>query len=106
MPALILWLFSAIGSLTTYAAVAWGARITFGLAVVSMVFATYYAFWVAVQGVLTSTQLAMPSELAIALTWVVPSALRECIAMRVTVEVLAFALRWKNEVVSTVLKAS
>jgi hypothetical protein len=106
MPALVAWLFSALGGLTAFYASTYGMRVGVGLAVVVLTAAVYATFFVAVHSLLAAVQFSLPADMAIALTWFLPPNLRECISMRISVEVLSWVVYWKHHIAGTVLKAT
>ncbi len=100
MPAFLLTLFGGVGSLFTSLAALFALYVTKRVAViiaaVAVILVLTSALWAALTALIAGIAVAVPSDLVIAASWVMPSNATACFSAYISAHVLRFAYDLKS----------
>lgn len=91
------WLIGAIGSLVSAEVVKTGKRIALILAAIAVLIALTIALKAALTALISSIAVAAPSQLSLALSWIVPSNYAACASAYFSALILRFAYDFKTK---------
>ncbi|MGH1463551.1 MAG: DUF5455 family protein [Neptuniibacter sp.] len=76
-----------------------GSKATFRIGLISLLISVVAATWVAVNAIVATISMAMPSELNAAVSWAIPSVWDDCVVAIVDTMLLKALLNYKAKII-------